>query len=96
MEQLDEGDFMTGDMETDLQATLDADSPRALGATCAIIEDPNPVLRRSYKNMFQQNNPHLNFSARVHPVWEHAPYYEVSDGDKAPEEDDLTYPTISY
>lgn len=27
-------------------------------------------------------------------MWEHQPYYEVSDGDEAPEEDDLTCPTI--
>jgi len=44
--------------------------------------------------MVQQNNPHLNFLARVNPIWESDPYCDVSDDDEVPDEDDPTCPTI--
>ena len=52
-----------------------------------------PPQDTSYRAMLQRNNPNLNFSARVNPIWEENDHLDSED-DEQILEDDPTCPMI--
>ena len=69
----DEAEFMAEDIDTNLLMAQEPNS-NSSGTMAMDCQNSNENLgRRSYRDMVQQNNPHLNFSARVNPIWESDP-----------------------
>lgn len=87
-------DFMVEDIGMNSPEAIESDISRVSESMMDINQEHDNPPRRSFRDMVQQNNPHLSFVARVNPAWENTPYCDVSDDDEAPEDDDPNCPTI--